>query len=240
MQYVSFTRIKISALVLLFKLLMLVSVSAFSDELTTQLTPATPPTPAPSINSPTKESVQVVVLGDSLSAEYGLERGTGWVSLLEVQLAKQRPPQTRIINASISGETTSGGRSRLALLLTKYSPQVLIIELGSNDALRGISIEASQANLDWMVQRALDNKIKVLIVGNLVPANYGATLNKELSNMYLQVARKHKVSLVPFMLKGVADVPNASRLFQADQLHPLAVAHPTILSNIWPELRKLL
>ena len=89
-------------------------------------------------------------------------------------------------------------------------------------------------------QRALDNKIKVLIVGNLVPANYGATLNKELSNMYLQVARKHKVSLVPFMLKGVADVPNASRLFQADQLHPLAVAHPTILSNIWPELRKLL
>ena len=187
---------------------------------------------------PSREPVQIVVLGDSLSAEYGLERGTGWVSLLEAKLGQTDPKS--IINASISGETTSGGRSRLALLISKYHPKVVIIELGSNDALRGISIEASKANLDWMVQQTLQGKSKVLIVGNLVPANYGAALNKELSTMYQQVSQKYKVPLVPFMLKGVADAPNAGALFQADQLHPLAVAHPTILGNIWPELKKLL
>jgi len=195
----------------------------------------------PSSNSSASQGVeapQIIVLGDSLSAEFGLERGTGWVSLLEAKLGK--PARTFIINASISGETTSGGRSRLALLLSKYHPKILIIELGANDALRGISIEASKANLDWMVKQAVESNAKVLIVGNLVPANYGATLNKELSLMYAQVAAKNKVGLVPFMLRGVADAPNASTLFQADQFHPLAVAHPTILGNIWPELRKLL
>jgi len=191
----------------------------------------------PNSNAP-KEPVQIVVLGDSLSAEYGLERGTGWVSLLEVRLVP--PEHNRIINASISGETTAGGRSRIPLLLSKYRPKVVIIELGSNDALRGISMEASKANLDWMVEQCIQGKSKVLIVGNLVPANYGAALNKELTKMYAQVAQKYKVPLVPFMLKGVADAPNASALFQSDQLHPLAAAHPTILNNIWPELKKML
>ena len=187
---------------------------------------------------PTKEDVKILVLGDSLSAEFGLERGTGWVSLLEAKLGAA--PRTAVINASVSGETTSGGRARLAALLAKYEPKVLIIELGANDALRGVPLQASQANLDWMVSQALDKKSKVLIVGNLVPANYGARLNKDLSAMYSQVAHKYRVGLVPFMLKGVADAPNAGTLFQADQLHPLAQAHPTILANIWSELKKLL
>jgi len=185
-----------------------------------------------------KEDVQILVLGDSLSAEFGLDRGTGWVSLLEAKLGTA--PRTAVINASISGETTSGGRARLAALLAKYRPKVLIIELGANDALRGVPLQISQANLDWLVSQALDHNSKVLIVGNLVPANYGARLNKDLSAMYSQVAHKYRVGLVPFMLKGIADAPNAGTLFQADQLHPLAQAHPTILANIWPELKKLL
>jgi len=176
-----------------------------------------------------------------LSAEYGLERGSGWVSLLETKLNKtNKSSHTSIVNASISGETTSGGRSRLKLLLEKYHPKVLILELGANDALRGLPVESSTANLDWMVQIALENKAKVLIIGNLVPANYGEILNNNLTKMYASVAQKYKVSLVPFMLKGVADAPNASALFQADQFHPLSAAHSTILGNIWPQLQRLL
>ncbi len=192
--------------------------------------PQSPPAPS--------DNPQIVVLGDSLSAEYGLERGTGWVSLLQANLNKSS--HINIINASISGDTTSGGRSRLPILLSKYHPVVVIIELGSNDALRGIPMETSKENLAWMVNAAQTKGSKVLIVGNLVPANYGAALNADLTKMYAQVSKKYKVPLVPFMLKGVADAPNASALFQSDQLHPLAVAHPTILANIWPELKKLL
>ena len=209
-------------------ILVIFSCSCFSQDATPSLQPL----------AASKENVQILVLGDSLSAEFGIERGTGWVSLLEVKLGLA--PRTGVINASISGETTSGGRSRLVALLAKYRPKVLVIELGANDALRGLPIETSQANLDWMVSQAVASNSKVLIVGNLVPANYGAKFNKDLSTMYAQVARKYKVGLVPFMLKGIADAPNAGALFQADQLHPLAQAHPTILGNIWPELKKLI
>ena len=188
--------------------------------------------------------VQILVLGDSLSAEFGLERGTGWVSLLEKKLNStqtQNPlPPFTIVNASISGETTAGGRSRLSILLNKLHPKILVIELGANDSLRGLSMESSKANLDSMTQTALNSKVKVLLVGNLAPANYGPSFNNDLKVMYRDLALKNHIPLVPFMLKGVADAPNASTLFQSDMLHPLAQAHPTILGNIWPELNKLL
>jgi acyl-CoA thioesterase-1 len=193
------------------------------------------------------QSIDVLVLGDSLSAEYGLERNTGWVSLLE-QKMKVTPGGSRadtsnsfkLVNASISGETTAGGRARLPILLKKYHPKVLVIELGANDALRGLNLEAAKANLIAMVQAGLGQHAHVLLIGNLVPANYGEQFNKDLSAMFKQVAQSTHCALVPFMLRGVADAPNARELFQADQLHPLARAHPTILSNIWPELSKLL
>jgi|GEM_PF-1304430 len=198
----------------------------------------------PSNSVPLAADVQILVLGDSLSAEFGLERGTGWVSLLEKKLnstqTQNSPPPFTIVNASISGETTAGGRSRLAILINKLHPKILVIELGANDSLRGLSMESTKANLDSMIQTALNSKVKVLLVGNLAPANYGPSFNNDLKLMYRDLASKNHIPLVPFMLKGVADVPNASSLFQADMLHPLAQAHPTILGNIWPELNKLL
>jgi len=186
------------------------------------------------------QKVDILVLGDSLSAEFGLPRGSGWVSLLEAKRrSSSEANQNPIINASISGETTSGGRSRLSVLWNKYTPKILVLELGANDALRGLPLSAAQANLDAMTKQALEHGTKVLIVGNLVPSNYGEEFNKELSKMYASVAQKNHVALVPFMLKGVADAANAKELFQADQIHPIAAAHPTILANILPSILKL-
>ena len=210
-----------------------------------QINPSNPAPPVLANNTQIPQEIQILVLGDSLSAEYGLERGTGWVSLLEKKINSSTNSvafkiPTTIVNASMSGETTSGGRSRLSLLLVKFHPKVLIIELGANDSLRGLPTESTRANLEAMVQTAIAKKCKILLIGNLAPANYGTHFNDDLTGMYKSVAKKNHVPLVPFMLRGVADVPNASALFQADQLHPLAEAHPTILNNIWAELSKLL
>ncbi|MDB5882736.1 MAG: arylesterase [Ramlibacter sp.] len=181
----------------------------------------------------------IVVLGDSLSAEYGLKRGTGWVALLEKRLAEQKIP-AKIVNASISGDTTSGGRARLPALLAQNKPPVLVIELGANDALRGLPLKMTQENLARMTEAGQQAGAKVLLVGMQMPPNYGAAYSNQFAALYQDVAKSHKVALVPFMLKGVADVPNPERLFQADRLHPKEEAHPVILDNIWPELRKLL
>lgn len=181
----------------------------------------------------------VLILGDSLSAEYGLKRGEGWVALLEKRLAKEKI-LARIVNASISGETTAGGRSRLNALLTQHKPDTVVIELGGNDALRGLPVAQTQANLAAMVDAAKVSGAKVLIVGIQVPPNYGMAYLNSFSKIFASVSTTSKVPAVPFMLKGVADGPDAATMFQADRIHPVAAAHPRILDNIWPELKKLI
>ncbi len=181
----------------------------------------------------------ILVLGDSLSAEYGLQRGSGWVALLEKKLATEKIA-ANVINASISGDTTSGGMARLPALLENHHPTLLVIELGANDALQGLSLALTQDNLTAMTQAAQKAGAKVLLLGMQLPPNYGRDYGERFARIYSDVAKTSKAALVPFMLKGVADVPDSLKWFQADRIHPLAAAHPIILGNIWPELRKLL
>ena len=181
----------------------------------------------------------ILVLGDSLSAEYGLARGTGWVALLEKRLAAQKIPAA-VVNASISGDTTAGGRSRLAPLLAQHKPSIVIVELGGNDALRGLPLSMTEENLSEMTQMAQRAGAKVLLVGMQVPPNYGADYASRFAGLYAKVAKARKAALVPFLLAGVADAPDPTAQFQADRIHPREAAHPRILDNVWPELKKLL
>jgi len=178
----------------------------------------------------------VLVVGDSLSAEYGLARGSGWVALLEQRLKSQKI-DARIVNASISGETTSGGRTRLPALLQQHKPNLVVLELGANDGLRGLPVNAAEDNLRTMIALAQKNQAKVLLVGMRMPPNYGRTYTERFAGMYKELSSQLKVPLVPFMLDGVAQEPAN---FQADRLHPLATAHPTILNNIWPQFAPLI
>jgi acyl-CoA thioesterase I len=178
----------------------------------------------------------VLVLGDSLSAEYGLARGAGWVALLEQKLQAQKI-DARIVNASVSGETTSGGRTRLPALLGKHKPGIVVIELGANDGLRGLPVAAAEANLRAMVKQARDAGAQVLLVGMRMPPNYGRDYADKFFAMFGALSKDVKAPLAPFMLDGVAE---KAELFQADRLHPLAAAHPIILGNIWPHLQPLL
>ena len=182
---------------------------------------------------------RIVVLGDSLSAEYGLVRGTGWVALLEQRLSAEKIAAS-VINASISGDTTSGGRARLGALLKQHRPTVLVIELGGNDALRGLPLKNTQDNLSAMAQAAQKAGAKVLLLGMQVPPNYGRQYAEQFAQLFVSVAQKNKTALVPFLLKGVADRQDATAWFQADGIHPLAKAHPQMLDNVWPALRPLL
>ncbi|WP_426197470.1 arylesterase [Massilia sp. DWR3-1-1] len=177
----------------------------------------------------------VLVLGDSLSAEYGLARGAGWVALMESRLKAERVDST-IVNASISGETTAGGRTRLPALLSQYKPGLVVIELGANDGLRGLPVPAAEANLRAMVTMAQQHRAKVVLVGMRMPPNYGRAYTDSFFAMYKRVAQDMKTALVPFMLAGVAE---KAELFQADRLHPAAQAHPAILANIYPVLLPL-
>lgn len=181
----------------------------------------------------------VLIVGDSLSAEYGLRRGTGWVPLLEKQLAGQKK-QVKIVNASISGDTTSGGRSRLAGLLRKHQPGVVVIELGGNDALRGLPLDMTESNLTAMVQASKKVGAKVLLLGMQVPPNYGGAYGATFSGLFSKVAKAEKVALVPFFLKGVADAADSTAQFQPDRIHPNEQAQATMLANVQPELMKLL
>jgi len=181
----------------------------------------------------------LLVVGDSLSAEYGIARGSGWVALLEKRLAEQKL-RVQVVNASISGDTTSGGRSRLPALLQQHRPQVVVIALGGNDALRGLPLDMTQANLAEMARAAKAAGAKVLIAGVAVPPNYGRKYSDDFFRLFGTVSRTEGTSLVPFLLAGVADVPNADELFQPDRIHPTAQAHPRMLDNVWPVLRPLL
>ena len=175
----------------------------------------------------------VLVVGDSISAEYGLARGTGWVALLERKLAAEKI-NAKVINASISGDTTSGGRSRLAALLKQHQPTHVVLELGGNDALRGLPLQMSRDNLETMARAAKAAGAKGMIVGMQVPPNYGARYTQDFAALFANVAKAEGAALVPFLLAGVADSPQAEKLFQPDRIHPTAEAHPTLLANVWP------
>jgi acyl-CoA thioesterase-1 len=185
------------------------------------------------------EAPVILVVGDSLSAEYGLKAGDGWVALLQKRLAEQKKPQ-RVVNASISGDTTSGGRSRLPAALRTHKPAIVVIELGGNDALRGLPLASTRDNLLVMARTAQEAGAKVVVVGMQVPPNYGAAYGREFEGLFAEVAKRTRASLVPFLLKGVADKADAMDWFQPDRIHPLAKAHPQMLDNVWPALKPLL
>lgn len=190
-------------------------------------------TVAPSAHSASKT---ILVLGDSLSAEYGIQRGSGWVTLLEKQMNKEGISAS-VVNASISGETTSGGRTRLPALLDRHKPSIVIIELGANDALRGMPLSSSEDNLRSMIQAAKKADADPLLVGMKIPPNYGREYTERFSASYTKVAKDTNVPLVPFFLEGVAQNP---ALFQSDRLHPTAEAQPVMFNNVWPYLKPLL
>ena len=181
----------------------------------------------------------LLVVGDSISAEYGLPRGSGWVALLERRIARDRLP-VKVINASISGDTTSGGRTRLPALLAQHRPDVVLIELGGNDALRGLPLSMTEANLLAMTRAAKAAGARVLIAGMQVPPNYGRKYTDDFAALFASVARAENTALLPFLLKGVADVPQAESLFQPDRIHPNEQAQPVLLDNVWPVLEPLL
>lgn len=192
--------------------------------------------PMPSFAAATRA---VLVVGDSLSAEYGLARGTGWVALLEQRIAHEQIAAT-VVNASISGDTTAGGLARLPALLREKKPTVVVVELGGNDALRGLPLEATRANLVEMTKLAKAAGARVVIVGMQLPPNYGRAYGDRFAALFADVAKSEGAALVPFLLKGVADAANAEAMFQPDRIHPLASAHPTMLANVWPVLAPLL
>lgn len=178
----------------------------------------------------------VLVLGDSLSAAHNIPVESGWVHLLDARL-HQMVPKWTAINASISGETSLSGRNRLPALLAKYRPQVLVLELGANDGLRGLPLPALRANLDAMIVAAQQAKVRVLLVGIELPVNYGPHYRDGLRSMYVELASARKLALVPFLLEGIALDPAA---MQDDGLHPVSSAQPRVLDNVWKPLLPLL
>lgn len=178
----------------------------------------------------------VLVVGDSLSAEYGIKRGTGWVPLLAARVSEQYP-KYQVVNASISGDTTSGGVARLPALLRQHAPTVVVLELGSNDALRGLSLTMTEQNLRAMTQAAKAADAKVVIVGMQIPPNYGRDYTQRFAQLFDTVAKDENARLVPFLMEGMA---LNRAMFQADGIHPNEDAQPQLLDNVWPTLRPLL
>ena len=178
----------------------------------------------------------VLVLGDSISAGYGLAQGEGWVTLLSQRLAHDGYRE-RVVNASISGDTTAGGRARLPALLAEHRPSIVVIELGGNDALRGGNLDATRANLDAIVVAVQAAHAKPLIVGITVPPNYGATYARRFEALFTDVAKARRAALVPYVFAGFGD---DLAQFQADRIHPTAAAQARMLDNVWPALAPLL
>jgi acyl-CoA thioesterase I len=183
------------------------------------------------------KAARILVVGDSLSAEYGLARGTGWVHLMAQKLQQERPG-TEVVNASISGDTTSGGRSRLPALLQKHQPSHVVIELGGNDALRGLPQGMTQDNLQTMIRQAKATGAQVLLLGMQMPPNYGPEMTRQFAAMYSQLAKGQGTGLVPFFLQGVGDDAEPLKWFQPDRIHPNEAAQPRLLANVWPQLKK--
>jgi acyl-CoA thioesterase-1 len=178
----------------------------------------------------------LLIFGDSLSSGYGLPQNQGWVALLADRL-QQEKFDYRVVNASISGETTLGGAKRLEAVLAQHRPAIVVIELGGNDGLRGLSLAATRQNLEKMIRVARGAGAKPVVVGMQLPPNYGAAYTGKFQALFGEVARQERVPLVPFMLAGFGE---KRELFQADGIHPTAAAQPLILDNIWPVLQPLL
>ena len=181
----------------------------------------------------------VLVLGDSLSAEYGLRRDSGWVALLQARLAQRKLPH-QVVNASISGETSSGGRQRLPALLARHRPAVVIIELGGNDALRGLALDATEDHLRAMARAVRAAGAKPLLLGMRIPPNYGRRYGEDFAALFPRVAREEQAALLPFFLASVAAPADLGRYFQADRIHPNEAAQPRMLDSVWPVLEPLL
>ena len=178
----------------------------------------------------------LLVLGDSISAGYGLAKGQGWVDLLAARL-RDNGRRERVVNASISGDTTAGGRARLPELLREHRPSIVVIELGGNDALRGGDLQATRANLDALVIAVQAAHAQPLIVGMKVPPNYGPSYARTFDALFVDVAKVRRVPVVPYAFEGFGD---DLALFQADRIHPVAMAQARILDNVWPVLAPLL
>ena len=178
----------------------------------------------------------ILIFGDSLSAEYGLARGTGWAALLEKRL-KNKQINYSVANASISGETTSGGAARIDAVLKQTRPAIIVIELGGNDGLRGLSLEATRANFEKMIAASKAAGARVLLAGMQLPPNYGPAYTGSFKALYADLAARHKTALVPFFLDGVAE---QRELFQPDGIHPTAAAQAKLLDNVWQPLAPLL
>jgi acyl-CoA thioesterase-1 len=183
-----------------------------------------------------KDPPVILVVGDSISAGYGLPSGAGWVALLQKRLEASHFPH-RVVNASISGDTTAGGRERLGALLAQHRPAITIIELGGNDGLRGGSLDAMSDNLDAMISTAQKRGSKVLVVGIRLPPNYGPAYVQRFSATFTDVARVRKAALVPFLFEGFGE---NNAMFQPDGIHPTAAAQEKLLDNVWRELEPLL
>jgi len=173
----------------------------------------------------------ILAFGDSLSAAYGIPREAGWVNLMQQELQRSH----QVINASISGETTTGGRQRIAAALRQHKPDIVIIELGANDGMRGAPIEDIEANLAELIRQSRRAHAKVLLLGMKLPPNYGVKYTAEFKALYPKLAQRHHAALVPFFLEGIAP-----EQFQADNLHPVASAQPIILRNVMQKLEPLL
>jgi acyl-CoA thioesterase I len=179
---------------------------------------------------------RILVLGDSISAGYGLPTGVGWVSLLEKELKKQQY-SFNLINASISGETSAGGRARISQLLSQHKPTVVILELGANDALRGFPLKSTYQNLQEIIHLSKASQAKVLILGMRIPSNYGAEYTQQFATMFLDLSKNTQSSLVPFFLEKIA---TNRQYFQEDGIHPTQEAQPLLLNQMLPSLMKLL
>ena len=178
----------------------------------------------------------IVVLGDSLSAGYGIKIQQGWVSLLSQRLASEGYGY-KVVNASVSGETTQGGLARLPRALETHKPAIVVVELGGNDGLRGLPLATSQANLAKIIELARASQARVLLVGMLIPPNYGPRYGEEFREMFASLAAKYSVAFLPFLLDEVALKPE---LMQPDGIHPNASGQPKILENLWPTLKPML
>lgn len=182
------------------------------------------------------EDRNILVLGDSISASYGIPIEAGWVSLLQERLDAEGYAY-RVHNASITGETTAGAKVRIMDLLQEYRPEIVIIELGGNDGLRGLSLAEVEMNLDRIISHARENRAKVLLIPMHLPTNYGPVFNRKFTEIYQDLAARHSITLGTFILEGIGD---NSDLMQDDGIHPTAPAQTVMLENIWPDLQKLL
>ena len=185
--------------------------------------------------NPTAGTTKILVMGDSLSAGYGIDIEQGWVNLLEIELTKNHAIQ--IINASVSGETSSGGNTRLPALLAEHKPDIVILELGGNDGLRGQPLKLLQKNLQSMIDASKKIEAKILLAGMQIPPNYGARYSNQFKELYPKLAEENQLGLIPFLLDGIG---GNGALMQRDGIHPTAEAQPIIVKNVLPELEKLL